>query len=123
MKLASGKYKVKLKYSATSDESGLWDMVFQGAPNLINSGKLPLKKRGVLSESITVSKEDARKALEIRIWYTGKETLKVEEMIIKKAETYPVVLVIGEGLSAGLVIVLLVIGGCMHKGGKPTRGD
>ncbi|MDA8170380.1 MAG: glycosyltransferase 87 family protein [Nitrospiraceae bacterium] len=108
VELAPGEYKVKLKYSATSGESGLWDMIFQGANSVLKSGKLPASGKGVLSETIKISGEDAGKPLEIRAWYTGKGSLEVGKIEIKKHWDHPVLLSLAEGVGSGAFIILLL---------------
>ena len=108
VKLSPGEYKVTLEYSATSGGSGLWDMVFQGATSVLKSGKLPSGNKGVLSETLRVSRENAVRPLEIRVWYSGKGTLEVEKMEIIKRLNYHVLLSLSEGLAAAVFIILLL---------------
>ncbi|MDA8170383.1 MAG: hypothetical protein M0Z48_00950 [Nitrospiraceae bacterium] len=108
VKLSPGEYKVTLEYSATSGGSGLWDMVFQGATSVLKSGKLPSGNKGVLSETLKISRENAGKPLEIRLWYTGKGTLEVAKMKISRRLDYHVLLSLSEGLATGVFILFLL---------------
>lgn len=84
VKLPPGKYEIKIKYSATSDDCGSWDMIFRGSKEVMKQGKFTSKDNGFFFENLTILERDAGKELEIRSWYTGKGTLKVKELVIKK---------------------------------------
>ena len=82
--LAEGSYDFRLQYSATSADSGVYDLVYQGASSLTRSGKLPPHSGGRLVETLTVAPEDVNKAWEFRVWYSGKGTIRVEKLVIQK---------------------------------------
>ena len=82
-----GKYKVQLAYTATSDESGLFDISFSGDSSWLVGENLLVRNNGLLSHNIKISKEDRGKALETRVFYSGKGTLKVIKITIRRLFT------------------------------------
>ena len=82
--LAEGFYDFQLQYSATSADSGVYDLVYQGAPSLTRLGKLAVRRAGWLVESLSVGPEDVNKAWEFRVWYSGKGMIRVEKLVVQK---------------------------------------
>src|SRR3972149_11102750 len=107
--LSTGEYKIQLEYSASSAESGSWDIIYTREPHWIIGEKLPLRENGLISHSITVLKEDIGKTLEIRTKYSGRGTLKVSKIVIKKRITTNAILLRSLiGMVVGTMLVLLL---------------
>ena len=105
--LEPGKYKIKLEYSASSAESGSWDIIYTREPHWIIGEKLPLRENGLISHSITVLKEDIGKTLEIRTKYSGRGTLKVSKIVIKKRIATNAILI--RALIGGIIAFLFYL--------------
>lgn len=105
--LEPGKYRIKLEYSATSAESGSWDIIYTGEPHWIIGENLPLRENGLISHKITVSKEERGKTLEIRTKYSGRGTLKISKIIVKKRITTNAILI--RVLLGGIIAFLFYV--------------
>ena len=107
--LAEGSYDFRLQYTATSADSGVYDLVYQGASSLTRSGKLPPHSGGRLVETLTVAPEDVNKAWEFRVWYSGKGTIRVEKLVIQKRSSSSLLWGILGGGIAGAFLSLLFL--------------
>ena len=121
--LSPDEYKIQLEYSASSAESGSWDIIYTREPHWIIGENLPLRENGLISHKITVLKEDIGKTLEIRTRYSGRGTLKVSKIVIKKHVTTNAILIraIISGILAFLfyavsVRCMLLLIGCCNPG-------
>src|SRR3989338_10965350 len=105
--LSTGEYKIQLEYSASAAESGSWDIIYTREPHWIIGENLPLRENGLISHSITVLKEDIGKTLEIRAKYSGRGTLKVSKIVIKKRIATNAILI--RALIGGIIAFLFYL--------------
>lgn len=108
--LSPGIYNITLKYSASTDLSATWDIIFMGASNRIKEGHLFFANQGLLNENITVNKEDNAKKLEIRVFYSGRGNIKVDEIIIKKIDNFgkKIFSLLGGGIGSALLYIFIL---------------
>ena len=105
--LEPGVYDVKLKYSASSEKSGAWDLIFAGKEVSLKKGVLPKQESGWFRENLSIHEGETHKGLEFRVWYTGEGTLQVEEMVIaRKVALLPA---LGWAVSRGILASLLLL--------------
>ena len=78
--LQAGSYDLKLKYTASTDRSGTWDLIFAGKQIFLKKGTLPRQESGWFRENVFITEEETNKGLEFRVWYKGEGSLRVEEM-------------------------------------------
>jgi hypothetical protein len=102
VKLAPGRYTLKIKYSASA-AGNLWDAASNLGQKSILSGQLPITQNGILEASVKI--DNNVKQFELRTFYNGAGTLKTESLEISQRLNIPIAMFI----SVLLVALVLLI--------------
>lgn len=83
VRLTPGLYRIQFNYRSSSNVTGGWDIVFQGASRLLTQGPFLKTEHGFVNSEIVVSLNKSLVPLEIRSLYSGRGVLAVEGLTVR----------------------------------------
>jgi len=87
--LSEGVYFFKMEYTAGSDSSGSYDIVYQGASALKKTGNFR-SNGGPVKVKVRIKGRESQNAWEFRSWHSGKGDLSIHKISITGFSSYPV---------------------------------